>query len=68
MVAVDAMVRKLTSTLAAVALATVGLVAGTSGAGTVAAAAVPRTFALVGSLRTSSAAQVTGNLTAPRQP
>jgi hypothetical protein len=51
MVAVDAMVRKLTSTLAAVALATVGLVAGTSGAGTVAVAAVPRTFALVGSLQ-----------------
>jgi len=51
MVAVDAMVRKLTSTLAAVALATVGLVAGTSGAGTVAAAAEPRTFVLVGSLQ-----------------
>src|SRR5450830_549218 len=51
MVAVDAWVRKLTSTLAAVALATVGLVAGTSGAGTVAAAAAPRTFALVGSLQ-----------------
>ncbi|HEX7805352.1 MAG TPA: pullulanase-type alpha-1,6-glucosidase [Cellulomonas sp.] len=50
MVAVDAMVRKLTSTLAAVALAAVGLAAGTSGVGT-AAAAVPRTFVLVGSLQ-----------------
>ncbi|HZL02629.1 MAG TPA: alpha-amylase family glycosyl hydrolase [Cellulomonas sp.] len=51
MVAVDAWGRKLTSTLAAVALAAVGLVAGPVGSGTVAAAAVPRTFALVGSLQ-----------------